>query len=78
VFSGGIGEHAPEVRARIFAGMECCSLVLETERNSTAVGREARLTPNRARLAAYMIQVDEERVIAEDVVERLTRTGDSR
>lgn len=78
MFSGGIGEHAPEVRARICAGMEWCGLVLEAERNSAAVGREARLTPNGARLAAYMIQADEEPVIAEDVVERLARTGDSR
>ena len=44
VFSGGIGEHAPEVRARICAGMEWCGLVLDAERNAAAVGREARVT----------------------------------
>lgn len=77
VFSGGVGEHAPEVRARICAGMEWCGLVLNPERNAVAVGREGRLTPDGASLAAYVIQADEERVIAEDVVERLARTGGS-
>ena len=40
VFSGGIGEHAPEVRARICAGMEWCGLVLDAERNRPRSGRE--------------------------------------
>ena len=78
VFSGGIGEHAPEVRARICAGMEWCGLVLDAERNAAAVGRDYRVTRDGAPLAAYVIQADEERVIAQDVVERLARTGASR
>ena len=72
VFSGGIGEHAPEVRARICAGMEWSGLVLDPERNAAAVGREARLSPHEAPLPAYVIQADEERVIAQDVMECLT------
>ncbi len=71
VFSGGIGEHAPAVRARICAGMEWCGLVLDPGRNAAAVGREARLTPDGAALPAYVIQADEERMIAQDVVERV-------
>ncbi|HEX2501430.1 MAG TPA: acetate/propionate family kinase, partial [Methylomirabilota bacterium] len=52
VFSGGIGEHAPEVRTRICAGMEWCGLVLDAERNAAAVGREHRVTRDGAPLAA--------------------------
>jgi acetate kinase len=73
VFSGGIGEHAPEVRARICAGMEWCGVVLDPERNAVALGREARLSPDEALLPVYVIPADEERVIAQDVVECLAR-----
>jgi acetate kinase len=75
VFSGGIGEHAPEVRARICAGMEWAGLVVDPERNAGAVGRESRLSPDGARLPAYVIPADEERVIAQDTMDWLTRTG---
>ena len=74
VFSGGIGEHAPEVRARICAGMEWTGLVARSPRNAGLVGGEGRLSPDGARLPAYVIQADEERVIAQDVVERLAHT----
>ena len=50
VFSGGIGEHAHEVRARICAGMEWIGLVVDPERNAAAVGRAGRLSPDDARL----------------------------
>jgi acetate kinase len=78
VFSGGIGENAPEVRARICAGMEWCGLVLDPERNAAAVGRQDRLTADGVSLPAYVIQADEERVIAQDVMECLARTGGPR
>jgi len=73
VFSGGIGEHAPEVRARICAGMEWTGLVVDPTRNAATVGRSGRLSPDDARIAAYAIPADEERVIAQDTVARLRR-----
>jgi acetate kinase len=75
VFSGGIGEHAPEVRARICAGMEWTGLVLDPSRNAGVVGQEGRLSPEGTRCPAYVIPADEERVIAQDVVDLLARTG---
>ena len=71
VFSGGIGEHAPEVRSRICAGMEWAGLVVDPERNAAAVGRAGRLSPEAARLPAYAIPADEERIIAQDTLARL-------
>jgi acetate kinase len=73
-----IGEHAPEVRGRICAGMEWTGLVLDRSRNASVVGREGRLSPEGARCPAYVIPADEERVIAQDVVEWPARTGASR
>ena len=73
VFSGGIGEHAAEVRARICAGMEWAGLVLDPALNASTVGREGRLSSEGTRLPAYVIPADEERVIAEDTIEVLAR-----
>ena len=78
VFSGGIGEHAPEVRARICAGMEWIGLVLDPARNAAALGGEGRLSPDGARLPVIVIPADEERVIAQDTMNWLTRTGRAR
>ena len=44
IFGGGIGENAPEVRARICEGMNWCGLALDAERNDSAVGSEVRIS----------------------------------
>ena len=77
VFSGGIGEHAHEVRARICAGMEWIGLVVDPELNAATVGRAGRLSPDDARLPAYAIPADEERVIAQDTLACVAPAGDS-
>jgi acetate kinase len=71
MFSGGIGEHSPEVRARICAGMEWAGLVVDSDLNAAAVGRAGRLSPPGARLPAYTIPADEERIIAQDTLARV-------
>jgi acetate kinase len=71
LFTGGIAEHTPEVRARIAAGLEWAGLVLDPARNQAAVGREARLSPDGVRLPAFVIPTDEEAAIARDTVECL-------
>ena len=76
VFSGGIGEHAPEVRARICVGMEWIGLVVDPELNAGTVGRPGRLSPPDARLPAYVIPADEERVLARDTLARVAVAED--
>jgi acetate kinase len=66
VFTGGIGEHAPEVRARICRDLGWCGLALDGPRNDAARGATARISRDGAGLAAWVIPTDEERVIAED------------
>jgi acetate kinase len=73
VFTGGIGEHAPEVRRRICAELEWSGLVLDPVRNAAAVGREAVISAEGVRLRALVIPTDEELVIARDTVECLGR-----
>lgn len=71
IFAGGIGEHAPEVRAEICAGMEWCGLVLDAGRNAEAVGRETSIGANGSPIGVYVIPVDEAAIIAHDTVECL-------
>lgn len=66
IFTGGIGEHAPEIRARICAGLDWCGLALDASRNAATRAAEGRISRHDAGLAAWVIPTDEERVIAED------------
>jgi acetate kinase len=68
VFTGGIGENSPEVRARICDGMEWAGLKIDTPRNEETVGREGLISTEDSRLAGYAIPTNEELLIARDTV----------
>jgi acetate kinase len=59
VFGGGIGENAPEIRARIIKGMEWCGVELDRGRNNAAAGRDGRISGDGSRVEAWVIAVDE-------------------
>ena len=67
VFAGGIGENAPEVRARICQGLEWAGLTVDAGRNAALVGgREGAFHAEGSRLGAWVIPTDEELLIARD------------
>src|SRR4051812_13529872 len=69
VFTGGIGENAPEIRALICEGLQWAGLELDNERNTQCVGGcEGLISTDGSRLAAYTIPTDEELLIARDTV----------
>ena len=69
VFTGGIGENAPAVRAGIVDGLEWVGLRLDETRNAAATGsRGGRITTDDSRLEAWVIPTDEELLIARDAV----------
>jgi len=69
VFTGGIGENAAPIRARICEGLKCLGLMLDPERNqATTGGASGCITTPESRLAAYVIPTDEELLIARDTV----------
>jgi acetate kinase len=72
VFGGGIGENSPPIRARICAGMQWCGLLLDTDRNKAAVhlppGSAAKISQEKAGVAAYVVADDEESWIARETV----------
>lgn len=67
IFAGGIGENAPEIRARICEGMQWCGLRLDADRNAAiSGGREGEISADGSTLKAYVIPTDEELLIARD------------
>ena len=68
VFTGGIGEHSPEIRARICAGLEWAGLTLDASQNQQTVGREGRISTEGSKLHAWVIPTNEELLIARDTV----------
>lgn len=64
VFSGGIGEHAHEIRRRICEGFQWLGLELDPERNILA---QETLSPPRSRVKVMIIPANEELTIARHV-----------
>ncbi len=64
VFAGGIGEHAPTVRARICDGLGFLGIELEEERNAA---NEGVISAADSPVAVRVIRTDEEQMIAEAV-----------
>jgi acetate kinase len=68
VFTGGIGENSPDVRARICSGMEWAGLSVDAQKNKETVGCEGKISTEDSKLLAYAIPTDEELLIARDTV----------
>jgi acetate kinase len=68
VFTGGIGENSPEIRAQICAGMEWAGLKIDPDKNQQTIGKEGLISDPSSRLALYAIPTDEELLIARDTV----------
>ncbi len=61
VFSGGIGEHAPEVRAGICQGLEFLGIALDGPRNAAGA---AMISAEGGRVQVRVIPTDEESMMA--------------
>jgi acetate kinase len=68
VFSGGIGENSPAVRARICAGLGFLGIRLNPRRNVT---NAPLISPPSSHLRVRVIKADEEAVIARSVILKL-------
>lgn len=68
VFTGGIGENSPDIRARICDGLQWAGLHLDHSRNKGFVGSEGKISTNDSHLHAFVIPTDEELLIARDTV----------
>ena len=65
-FSGGIGEHSPDVRAAVCEGLSELGIELNPERNQKA---ETTLSRDSGRVAVLLVPADEERIVARATAE---------
>ena len=73
VFTGGVGENAASVRARICEGLSWLGVTLDAGANAACVGgREGRLTAGDGPLDVWVIPTDEELMIARDTFRVVT------
>jgi acetate kinase len=66
IFTGGIGENSPPVRARACEGLEELGIQIDPERNQAVVGREAEISTPASRIRVMVIPTNEELLIARD------------
>jgi acetate kinase len=67
LFAGGIGENAPEIRARICADLSWLGITVDAARNEALVsGKEGRFDAEGARVELWVVPTDEELLIARD------------
>ncbi|HEV2147474.1 MAG TPA: acetate kinase [Longimicrobiaceae bacterium] len=67
VFTGGIGENSPGIRAQICRGLEWAGIRVDDAANrATERGREGRVSPDGAATEVWVIPTDEELLIARD------------
>ena len=66
VFTAGVGEHSPPVRARICEGLAPLGIQLNAERNQAAAGAETRISADGSPVQVWVIPTDEELMIARD------------
>jgi acetate kinase len=64
VLSGGVGEHIPEIRARILGPLLWAGIELDEAANGQARGAEARISRARSPIGVHVIPGDEERLLA--------------
>lgn len=73
VFTAGIGENRPEIRAAVCAGLEAFGIALDPAQNAAARGREARISPPDRPVQVWVIPTNEELVVAREVKRLLER-----
>ena len=68
IFGGGVGEHAPSIRARILEGMEWLGILLDPESNLAAVGLESRISAPNSQIEVWVMPVDEAAILAREAL----------
>jgi acetate kinase len=72
LFGGGIGERSPNVRARICEELGWAHVVLDPVENGASMTGHAQVSASESRDEIWVMQVDEEGVMAQDVVRCLS------
>jgi len=68
VFTAGIGENSPEIRAAACEGLGFLGIELDPEANSTTRGVEREIGSRNSRVRVMVVPTDESRLIAEETI----------
>jgi acetate kinase len=68
IFTGGIGENAPAVRAQICASLDAMGVAIDPEKNEAAVGQEMNISAANSSCQVWVIPTNEELLIARDTL----------
>ena len=68
IFTGGIGENCPPVRARICESLDALGIAIDPGRNCAAAGEEADISAAGARTRVWVIPTHEELMIAHETM----------
>jgi acetate kinase len=68
IFTGGIGENAPAIRAQICANLDGLGVSIDAAKNDPAIGKETNITGEGARTQVWVIPTNEELLIARDTL----------
>ncbi len=71
VFTGGIGEKGAAIRSRAIQALACLGLVLDEERNASALQQEALISLPQSSAQVWVLPTDESLVVAEETVKVL-------
>jgi acetate kinase len=74
IFTAGIGENQPPVRAAACADLDALGIRVDPRKNEATVGVEADLSVPGARTAVWVIPTNEELLICRDTVRTMGRT----
>ena len=66
IFTGGIGENAAEVRAKICSELELIGIEIDADKNKNTCGKQGRISTDKSRVKVFVIPTDEEAAIAKD------------
>jgi acetate kinase len=72
IFTAGIGENAPAVRARVCVGLETLDIRLDARKNASVSGEIAEIQSTNSAVKLLVVRTNEEREIAEQVRAVLT------
>jgi acetate kinase len=71
VFTGGVGENNPDIRAAVCDGLAFLGIELDEQANAGARGSEASISSRSSGVRVLVVPTDEERLIAEETAKLL-------
>src|SRR5205807_1343751 len=73
IFTGGIGENSPTIRAAACASMESIGIQIDKQKNEAAIGRDADISGADAKTKVWVIPTNEELLIARDTLRAILK-----